>query len=99
MQPYFYLDNSDSLRSTAVLRVFKAIQSYTERKKDMMSPEIELRISRTEGRAFYQLLITATYLFFYIAVPRCGTLYGKILFILPQCTFLNWWLNMSKRTI
>ena len=26
----------------------------------MMSPEIELRISRTEGRAFYQLLITAT---------------------------------------
>lgn len=64
MQPYFYVDNSDSLRSTAVLRVFKAIQSYTERKKDMMSPEIELRISRTEGRAFYQLLITATYLFF-----------------------------------
>ena len=64
MQPYFYVDNSDSLRSMAVLRVFKAIQSYTERKKDMMSPEIELRISRTEGRAFYQLLITATYLFF-----------------------------------
>lgn len=64
MQPYFYVDNSDSLRSTAVLRVFKAIQSYTERKKDMMSPEIELRISRTEGRAFYQPLITATYLFF-----------------------------------
>ena len=64
MQPYFYVDNSDSLRSTAVLRVFKAIQSYTERKKDMMSPEIELRISRTEGRAFYLLLITATYLFF-----------------------------------
>ena len=30
----------------------------------MMSPEIELRISRTEGRVFYQLLITATYLFF-----------------------------------
>ena len=55
----------------------------------MMSPEIELRISRTKGRAFNQLLITATYLFLIIIFSLQFFFYTRIHVVLIGFSFWN----------
>ena len=80
---------------------FKGIYSYSKLhrkekklKKDMMSPEIELGISRTEGHELtnYCLLQAS---FFYSGAKIWNALLQFFLY-LTLFIFLNWWFNMSK---
>ena len=83
MQPYFYVENlwqpevhgalilplPRHLNQSSVLRVFKVIQSYTERRRSWKRIWCHRKSnSGSRARAFNQLLITATYLFFFIII-------------------------------